>query len=396
MNRRDFSHVIAGAALTAASYQRVLGANDRLRFALVGSGRRGAAVANAFLKTAEAELACVCDIYDEHRRDFKSRLQTGASIPETGAHEEALARRDVDAVILAVPDHLHLDLARDALASGKHVYLEKPATHAFAEGAELRRLVRKSGKVCQIGTQQRSGAHYYRAKEQYFDAGRLGSVAFVRAVWNDFPWQARRIPARPKPAGLDWNRFLGHAPKVEWQMARYDSWRCFKDYGAGVLADILNHWADVAQWMLSDAAPRTAVTAGGIYQYTDGRENPDTVNSLLQYGTGWNLEFESTVRPVRNERPSVVFLGTEGMLDIARDGFIFRPNKGDPVHVPAEGDLDVAHAADFIRSVKTGKKPNAGIDVALQGVLPCHMATQAYWTGRRTRYDANRNQIIGD
>jgi predicted dehydrogenase len=394
MNRRRFAQTVA---VSAASYQRILGANDRLGVALIGAGRRGREVAGAFLETGKSDLRAVCDVYDVQRNVTIEKLaKTGEKPFQCAAHQDALARPDVDAVIIATPDHLHFDLALDAFKAGKHVYLEKPATHQFEEGAPLLRAARLSGKVCQAGLQQRSGEHYIRAKEDVVARGLLGSVIFIRSAWSNFPWQTRRIPATPKPAGLDWLRFLGRAPYEEYAAVRYDSWRYFPEYGGGVLADIMNHWVDVAQWFMSATAPQNAVASGGVYQCCDGRVNPDTVNAILQYRGGWNFTFESTVHPVRDDRPSVVFLGTEGQLDIARDGYVFRPNKGAPVNVPAKGNLDVAHVEDFLAAIKTGKKPNADIDIGLQGALACHLARAAYWSRKRARYDADLQRILTD
>jgi predicted dehydrogenase len=201
MKRREFLAATGGVALSALSSRRILGANDRLGVALIGSGRRGREVMRAFLQSGRAELRCVADVYDVQRQ--RAREALGVAAPEVVAHEEALARPDVDAVLIGAPDHLHLPLTLAALAAGKHVYMEKPTTHVLGEGAQLIAAVRKSGKVCQTGTQQRSGAHYARAKAEYVDRGLLGHVLFVRAAWSDFPWQRRKIAPQPKPAGLD-------------------------------------------------------------------------------------------------------------------------------------------------------------------------------------------------
>ena len=394
MKRREFLAATGGVALSALSYRRVLGANDRLGVALVGSGRRGREVMRAFLATGRAELRAVADVYDVQRQ--RAREALGVKAPELVAHEEAFARSDVDAVLIGVPDHLHLPLTLAALAAGKHVYMEKPTTHALEEGQRLVAAVRKSGKVCQTGTQQRSGAHYKQAKAEYFDSGKLGKVIFVRAAWSDFPWQRRKIAPQPQPAGLDWNRFVGPAKKVPYDWIRYDSWRYFPDYGGGLLADILTHWADVAQWFMNETRPASAVASGGIYQLHDGRENPDTVSAILQYAGGWNLHFESSVLPLETTRPSVFFQGTEGSLDIARDGYVYRPNKGQPVEQKTNENLEVAHATDFLDAVRDGRKPSADIDIGVQACNPIHLAKAAYWRRKRTRFDAAGAAIVED
>lgn len=375
MNRRSF---LNSAAFAAASYRRVLGANDRTRMALIGSGRRGREVMAAFLKTGRVELVSLCDVYDEQRNRARTQLAVTPA-HECVAHQEVLARRDIDAVLIGTPDHLHIDLACDALAAGKHVYLEKPTTHRLEEQTRLRDAVRKSnGKVLQCGMQQRSGAHYIRAKEEIFAAGKLGRVVMVRSVWSDFPWQTRKIDPRPKPAGLDWQRFLGHAPAHTYDWIRYDSWRYFPDYGNGLFADILTHWADVAQWMMGATHPNSASTIGGIYHLHDGRENPDTVNAVLAYDN-WNLTFESSVLPVKDQRPGVTFLGTEGCLDITRERYIFTPNQGQPVTVQASGSLEVAHATSFLDAVRDNKQPSAPVEIGIEACNPVHLARAAYW-----------------
>lgn len=397
MKRREFIISAGAATFTAASYDRILGANDRLGMALVGSGRRGREVMRAFVSTGRIDLNCICDIYDVQRGRAKEGLiKSGEKAHETPAIEEALGRKDVDAVLIGSPDHLHLTHATAALKAGKHVYLEKPTSHRFEEGQTFIEIVRKSGMVVQTGTQQRSGAHYRRAKEELFDKGRLGKVIFARAVWHDFAWQRRKIDPKPRPEGLDWDRFLGPAPKVAYDWIRYDSWRYFPDYGGGLLADILTHWADVAQWMMGESRPQSAVATGGIYQLNDGRVNPDTVNAILQYKGGWNLTFESSVLPIKNERPGVFFEGTDGTLDLTRDGYVFTPNKGEPQIVKAEGSLEVAHVTSFLDAIKNASQPSAGIKTGIEACNPVHLAKAAYWKKKRMKFDPTGMKIVED
>jgi predicted dehydrogenase len=153
-----------------------------------------------------------------------------------------------------------------------------------------------------------------------------------------------------------------------------------------VLADILTHWADVAQWMLDDPKPRSAASLGGIYEYDDGRQNPDTVNAVVQYDK-WNLSFESSVLPVRNDRPSVFFQGTEGALDLARDGYVWQPNKGQAVQVSAAGSLERAHTENFINAILGGQPVSANLLSGIQACLPVQMALKSYWSKRLVTID---------
>ena len=390
MNRREMAKAIGGAAFTAASYRRVLGANDRVSMALIGSGRRGTIVMRALLETGRADLRCICDVYDVHRKQAKDTLAPGNNeLVECAAHEEALQSPGIDAALIAAPDHLHIEIASTALGAGKHVYLEKPTTHRFNEQEKLRQAAARSGKVLQCGTQQRSGEHYIRAREDIFERNRLGKVVMVRTMWSDFPWQTRHLQPHPKPAGLDWNRFLGPAPPVPFDWLRYDSWRYFPDYGNGLMADILTHWADVAQWMMNETHPLTAAATGGIYDRADhdGRVNPDTVNALLRYPGDWNLTFESSVLPLKAQQPTVVFLGTEGSLDISRERYIFMPNRGSQQLVQAAGPLEIAHAANFLDAVTKGVKPNASVETGIAACNPVHLANRAYWEKRTVAWE---------
>lgn len=386
VRRRDFVKQAGVSVLSAASWSRVAGANSRLGVALIGCGRRGREVMRAFLSTGQVDLRCLCDVFDQQRQRAQAFLApSGQTFQEVIAHEEAIGMPGVDAVLIASPDHLHLSQTEAALAAGKHVYLEKPTTHHFEESEPFLVAARKSGRVVQTGTQQRSGAHYRRAKEEIFDRGLLGKVVFARAVWHDFPWQRRQIKPQPRPIGLEWERFLGPAPRVPYDWVRYDSWRYFPDYGGGLLADILTHWADVAQWMMGDPFPERAIASGGVFQLKDGRINPDTVSALISYRGGqngpWNLTFESSVLSIRNERPGVFFEGTAGTLELTRAGYLFQPNSGTPIEVKAESGLEVAHANDFIRAVASGTKPSAGIEIGLEACRPVHLARRAYWRG---------------
>ena len=386
MNRRDFlatSTAALAAGVTARSYSQIQGANDRVRLGVIGCGRRGTLVAGALLQDPRTNIVALCDVYDQQIAHFTAQLKLQAPATYV-AYADLLAHHDVDAVLITTPDHLHLSIATAALAAGKHVYLEKPTLHRWSERLELTRAAAAGGRTLQCGTQQRSGAHYLQARGEIFDSGKLGEVLFARAVWHNFPWQQRHIRNEPRPAGLDWDRFLGPAKHVPYQTVRYTSWRYFPDYGAGLLADILTHWVDVAQWMLNDAEPASASAFGGIYDQQDqhdGRENPDTVSALIRYRK-WNLNFESSVLSIRNDRPSVLFEGTEGTLDLAREGYVFTPNRGQPVTVNARESLEVAHTRNFLDAIVKGSRVNAPLEAGIEASRPVHMALQSYWTGK--------------
>jgi predicted dehydrogenase len=394
MKRRRFLQAGSLALLSATFWARAAGANSRLGLAIVGGGVRGRHIGRKLCASGRAELRVICDVYDERRRLTREAIRPAEAPFETVAIEEALAHPKVDAVLVAAPDHLHCALASQVLAAKKHLYLEKPAVHKLEEHMALLEIASKSDRVLQTGTQQRSGAHYLRAKNEILDKDLLGKIVFVRGIWHNFPNQRRPLVEKPRPDGLDWERFLGAAPPRPFHWPRYDSWRLFRDYGGGQLSDILTHWVDVAQWFMNEQQPLDAVASGGIYQLNDGRENPDTVSAILRYGSDWNFNFECSILPVSGVNPHVAFHGTKGVLEISRDQYTYRPERGQPVEVKAEKDLDDAHTANWLDAIDNGTAPSAPLSAGLSACRAIHLAQAAYWTGKRTKYNAAGEIIL--
>ena len=380
MNRRDFlySGAVGAAALSARSYARVLGANDRVHLGVIGLGRRGTIVGSAFLADERVEICALCDIYDAQVDHFLAK-RLHSRPPASVAYQDLLSRKDVDAVLISTPDHLHVTVAKAALEAGKHVYMEKPTLHRWSERATMVEAAQQhSRQVLQCGMQQRSGAQYIQAKQEIFAEKKLGDVIFARAVWHNFPWQSRYVKDEPKPTGLHWDLFLGPAPQVPYETVRYSSWRYFPDYGNGLLADIMTHWVDVAQWMLDDPHPKRAAALGGIYYLHDQRKNPDSVSAIVQYAN-WNLNFESTVLPIHNDHPSVFFEGTEASLDLARDGYTLTPKEGPATRVDYKDSLERAHTKNFVDAILTGSPVNAPLQAGIDASLPVQLALRSYW-----------------
>jgi predicted dehydrogenase len=366
--------------MDAKAYAAIPGANDRVGLGVIGLGRRGTIVCGGFVQDHRVQIRALADVYDKQVADFQGRFKEHVAEAEVSVeYEKVLDRKDVDAVLVTTPDHLHAQIAKNTLGANKHTYLEKPTVHRWSERETLTKAVESSKAILQCGTQQRSGAHYQRVKQEIFDTGKLGNVVLVRAVWSNFPWQRRVIPNEPKPAGLRWDLFLGPAPKVPFELSRYSSWRSYHEYGNGLLADILTHWADVAQWMLSDDKPETAAALGGDFQLKGDLNNPDTVSAVIRY-KNWNLNFESSVLSIRNPRPSVYFEGTEGTLDLSREGYTLTPNDGAAIQFDSKQDLERAHTGNFIDAIVNGSKVNAPLAAGMAASVPVMMALQSYWS----------------
>lgn len=385
MNRRDFlrtstAAAVATRAMDARAYASILGANDRVGLGVIGLGRRGTIVTDAFVQDSRVQLRALCDVYDKHVADFQQHFKEHVAAAQTAVeYEKLLDNKNVDAVLISTPDHLHVQIATATLGANKHTYLEKPTVHRWPERDALTKAASSAKVVLQCGMQQRSGAHYMRAKQEIFDTQKLGRVVFARAVWHNFPWQRRVIPEQPKPPGLRWDLFLGPAPKVPYETSRYSSWRSYHDYGNGLLADILTHWADVAQWMMSDSQPVDAAALGGDFQLRGDLTNPDTVSAIVRY-SNWNLNFESSVLSVRDPHPTVFFEGTEGTLNLTREGYTLTPNDGEPVQANATQSLEREHTTNFIDAIVKGGKINAPLSAGLEASVPVMMALQSYWS----------------
>jgi predicted dehydrogenase len=384
VNRREFLYtgtaLTATAGMTAKSYAAVAGANDRVNLGVIGTGRRATVVCGAgFTQDPRVQIVALCDVYGKQLADFQSKFKSHLSNPAIFVdYHDMLARKDIDNVFIAIPDHLHVQVACDAMLAGKNIYLEKPTLHRWHEREALITAHADSGKVLQCGMQQRSGSHYLKARDEIIGTGVLGDVVMVRATWSNFPWQRRVIPAEPKPADLRWDLFLGSAPKVPYEYSRYSSWRSYHDYGNGLLADILTHWVDVAQWLMNDDQPMKASALGGDYVLNGDLTNPDTVSAIIQYKK-WNLSFESSVLSIKDPRPAVLFQGTKGNLSITRGGYVMTPNEGDPVTVDYKAELEVAHTKNFVDAIVRGAKLNAPLAAGLSATRPVEMALRSYW-----------------
>jgi predicted dehydrogenase len=385
MNRREFLYTGAAAAaisrpLDARAYSAIAGANDRVGLGVIGTGRRATDVCRGFVQDARVQIRALADVYDKQTADFQSHFKDDVAQATVSVEYQAmLDRKDIDAVLIATPDHLHVQIAKDTLAANKNTYLEKPTLHRWSERGTLIQSAKESKAILQCGMQQRSGAHYMRVKQEIFGAGLLGDVVIVRAVWSNFPWQRRVIPAEPRPDSLRWDLFLGPAPKVPYETSRYSSWRSYHDYGNGLLADILTHWADVAQWMLDDHEPVSAAALGGDFKLHGDLTNPDTVSAIVKY-KNWNLNFESSVLSIRDEDPSVYFEGTKGTLNLTRKGYTFTPNDGARSQVDVTQSLERAHTGNFLDAIVKGDKVNAPLEAGLAASVPVMLALDSYWT----------------
>jgi predicted dehydrogenase len=397
--RREFiqtSAVVAAGAVLAPA--RVLGASDRIRLGVIGSGSRGTGDMSEFLRNPEVEVVAVCDVWDQAIASCRKRIPNPSSdLKEYSDHRAVLDRKDIDAVLVATPDHWHVPIAIDACNAGKDVYVEKPLTLRIPEGRDIIRAARVNKRVVQVGMQQRSGQHYKEAKEQYFDSGKIGKVTVARTWWHGNSYHLRKAPFTEKPAGLDWERWVGSRPWREFDAQQFWNWRAYLDFGGGQITDLFTHWIDVVQWYMKEDLPATAVSAGGVYNYKDGRTAPDTIHVLLEYPGQWTATFEATLVPGARGA-AIEFLGTEGSLAIDRNSYTWTPARGQPVvRKVGGGQADVltqAHVKNFLECMRTRQLPNGDVAIGHRSALASHLGNIAYVEKRRLVLDPIREEIL--
>jgi predicted dehydrogenase len=418
--RRNFlkSSAAAAALVGPLAPQKVLGANDKVNVGWIGVGTRGSA-GLGWLHTAaaaESQITAVCDTYEGYISRAKDIMKTvWGTTPKTFKdYRELLADKSIDAVFIMTPEHLHHDMAIAALKAGKHVYVEKPLAHTIEEGFEIVKVWEQSGKVCQVGTQNRSSSLYKKAKE-LVEQGLIGDVHYVRAFWyrNSAPsdpaaWRYT-IPAEATPQNTDWKRFLGSAPQRDWSPERYFQWRLYWDYSGGISTDLLVHQTDIVNFMLSKTVPKSCVSSGGIYRWHDDRDTPDTFSAIYEYENNFHINYSCYFGNVHYGYGEQL-CGNEGTISIEnRQDLYFTPEvyppgktpanvaARQPIHLNGQADFkerDGAnnHFRNFILSVQGKEKPIAPPPVGQQAAISGHMATLSFKHNKKILWDEKNNK----
>jgi len=394
--RRDFlantsrGALAAGMTFTAASWTKVLGANDRVRLGVIGTGNRGSDVMNVFLKEPDVDVVAVCDVYEKAMLSAKERTQGKAQT--FGEYRDLLASKDVDAVLIATPDHWHMQMSVDACNAGKAVYVEKPLTWSWQEGHKIIDAVKANKTILQVGLQQRSGTHYAEAKREFFDSGKIGKITFVRTYWHGNGYHLRKPNFTEQPAGLDWKKWLGSAKNRPFNAHQFYNWRAYFDFGGGQITDLFTHWIDVVHWFLGEDLPVSATAAGGVYHYKDGRDAPDTISIQLEYPKQWLSTFDATLAPGARGA-AIEFMGTGGSLYIDRGIYRFTPpfqrgqGQVEPITGRAPMSLETEHVRNFVACVKSKKTPNSDVVSGHRSALASNLGKIAYLKKQRITFD---------
>jgi len=378
-HRRRF---VQAALATAASYSRIYGANERIRIGAIGTGGRGQYLLSQLKLAEQNDIVACCDVFEPRRMEAKTKYgATDATLHVD--HREVLDRKDIDAVVIATPDHWHVPILTAAVRSGKDVYCEKPVTHTIEEGALVIDAVKETKRVVQIGLQQRSWEHFAEARRQ-IQEGLLGQVTLIRTYWfqNHIPSMGR-VPQFDLTK-LDWKRFLGSASDRPFDSDQFGNWRWYWDFGGGAMTDLFVHWVDVAHWIMDDDDPKRA-TATGLKAVLKQRQTPDTMSAALAYGNVV-VEFDSALLGYI-EGGGLMIRGTKAAMRLWRGGFAVYnelarySEKPDPsnasLEVPSKQDGTLPHMKNFLECVRTRHTPNASIEVGVSAARAGHVANLA-------------------
>jgi predicted dehydrogenase len=433
-SRREFHQtalsaaVATGALASPARAGRIIGANDRVRLGCIGLGYRGVQVLDAFNVHKDAEMVALCDVYEPYLngafdkarpiwRDLTTQIprRFPAWEKEPSKHKdfrELLDRKDIDAVIIATPDHWHAIQTIMACDAGKDVYCEKPLCTTIKEGRKMVEAARRNDRIVQVGTQRRSSPSYAQLAD-LVQSGKIGKVTVARAYYhtNMYPSGIGIAPDSDPPAGLDWDMWLGPRAKRPYNVNiapyKFRWWHLYSSQ----MANWGIHSLDAMRWVLGETAPSSLSAHGGVYAVKDSRTIPDTAEVIFEHDSGlliiWGT-YEANGNPVLRQG-EVEFRGTLGTAYADMNGFEVVPEKGgtfqsrtprmEPIKVAIKsgyGDLDQRHARNFLDCVKSRTKPNADVEDGQRSTSYALLANISLATKSRIEWDAKAERITNN
>lgn len=440
-SRRAFvKKIAAGAALLTTSGPAILtgkndiqqyslsrlnpySANDQVQIALIGAGGMGTADTDTALQVPGVRLVAVCDLYTGRLEDAKGRW--GKDLFTTKDYREILNRSDVDAVIVATPDHWHMPISVEALNKGKGVYCEKPMVHDVTEGAAVVQAQQKSGKTFQVGSQGLSSLGNEKAKE-LFESGAIGQFIYAEGFWaRNSPvgaWQYA-IPQDASPDTVDWDRYIANTTKRAFDPLRFFRWRNYRDYGTGVSGDLFVHLFSSLHFITSSMGPNKVMATGGLRYWKDGREVPDVLLGMFDYPetkahSAFNLSLRVNFVDGTSGTTYLRMVGSEGAMDVTWDDVYLRKNlTTDPMDAflskktnefdkalgerkrmlpPAEAHYKVEegykgahydHFTHFINGVRTGAPVVEDAVFGYRAAAPALLCNDSYFEEKVVRWD---------
>jgi predicted dehydrogenase len=393
-NRREFLGSSARNAAGVAAGVFSLGAastraQERVRLGVIGVGQQGRELAETLARFDDVSITVICDVDARALAVTQEELGRQLARPPVAvtAHEQVLDRTDVDAVVIATPDHWHAPMAIAACQAGKDIYLEQPVAHSVLQGEAIRHTAEETGRIVQTGLPQRSGAHFQSAVE-LLRRGEIGRVHLAKAWAIHRRRSIGRTATTQTPVGVDYARWLGPAPQRPFQPNRFHhNWPWFWDYGSGELGLWGVQLLDVVRWGLDLDLPRRISASGGQRCFHDDRETPDTLTVQFGYDdldVVWEHRQWST-RGIEGRTAAAAFYGERGTLIVDRSGWkVYDGREG--LYADAS-EIKQSHLRDWIDAVRTRGTPSAALPVGQRSMTLCHLGNIAYRLGREVRFD---------
>ena len=319
----------AGALLAATTPTARPAPSDRIAVGVIGTGARGQELMDSLQQHPQAEIVGLVDAYKGRLDRALSRVKGDAGRAGRTmiypTHRELLAEKSIDAVVVAIPDHLHKAVVVDALRAGKDVYCEKPLTYTAAEGLEI--IAATGRRIVQVGSQGPSSDLERKAKEM-IRAGKLGRITMIHAALNrntaSGAW-IYPIPPDASPETVNWAMFQGSASRRPFSLERFFRWRCYQEYSGGIATDLFVHLCTAINFLMDAKMPARVMAMGELYRWKESRDVPDTLNAILEYPEGFTVNLSSSFNNELNAEAAFQVLGTEGSITIGGDGLVFYP-----------------------------------------------------------------------
>lgn len=403
VTRRSFlqtgSAAAAGLAWTAQSYGSILGANDRIRIGFIGAGGMANGHMNSFNAIREKnnlETIAVADCWKKRANEGKEK--TGAKHAFSD-YRKVLEIKDIDYVTIATPEHWHAQMTIDALDAGKAVYCEKPMTHSIPEAQAVIKKQKETKLPIQVGVQGMSDDTYSSAAKA-IKQGVIGQVVqaqieYVRRYGSQGPWRRPGLKDdEPKPADLDWNAWLGHAPKTDWNPHHYYEWRNYSQYSGGICTDLFIHRITRIMKACNLVYPRRVVGMGGIWQWRDDRDLPDNFEMICEYPRGMTVYVLGTM----SNRVGVDHLirGYRGTLYFTSSGWVAKDKDGKVLaeHKKSGAEDTKLHHTNLQNHLRNGEELNCPSELGLAGVVAVNMANESWRSGHMMGWDTKNQKMV--
>ena len=419
-SRRTFVKKVAAGSvgvslgLTAKSYSQVLGANDRINAAVMGTKGRGHALAESFSQAENCQVSHVCDVDSSvmaRTVEMVNEIQPKKATAEPD-FRKALEDKDLDVLVIAAPDHWHAPASILAMQAGKHVYLEKPCSHNPAEGEMLIAAQKKYDRLLQMGNQQRSGGYAAQAIQDLKD-GLVGEVYHAKCWYSNVRQSIGTGKPVPVPPELDFELWQGPAPREEYRdnIIHYN-WHWFKNWGTGEICNNGTHSVDVARWMLMLDYPTKVSSIGGRYHFKDDWQFPDTQTTVWEFDQDKTITLQSLScngMPTHGKSTGTLVQGTEGSFILNYDlyrrfdlkGKMLKEMESFTSHTSTDliggsGGLTEMHVANFLNGIREGEELTSPVEEAHKSVLLCHLGNIAQQVGRTLEINPQNGHILDD